>query len=206
MLRFAKIEVSKSEDVMLPMRPLRRVEVEALMQLGHFEHERLELLDGSLVTIHPPINIHTIITARIAAMLGRQLGAAWTVMQHCYLALDEHSMPEPDLVVVSLSRPLDPLAAVVPIRPPRARSPAPLVVEVSDVTFHNDSIVKAMLYARAAIPTYWLIDLVQCMVRVHERPIGGRYTSIEEHGLEAVLTAHELPAIALPVGEVLALV
>jgi Uma2 family endonuclease len=189
MTRFARFEICDCDEVVMPIRPLRRVEVEALLQLGWFEDERLELLDGSLVTLEPSMNAHTIATARIAAMLGRQLGPAWTVLQHAYLALDEHSMPEPDVVVVSVSA---------------RSSPAPLVVEVSDVTFHNDSVVKAMLYGEAGIPTYWLVDLVRKQVRVHERPIEGRYTSIEECRLEAVLTAGELPAVALPVGEVLA--
>lgn len=190
MTRFAKLEICDGDEVMLPVRPLRRVEVEALLELGLFEDERLELLDGSLVTLHPPLNAHTIATARIAAMLARQLGPAWTVLQHAYLALDEHSMPEPDIVVVSVSA---------------RTSPAPLVVEVADVTLHNDAVVKAMLYGEAGIPTYWLVDLARKAVRIHERPIAGRYTSIEECALEAVLTASELPAVALPVAEVLAM-
>jgi|GEM_PF-4707345 len=203
MLRFAKVEVAEGDDVLVPIRPLRRVEVEALIELGLFDGERLELLDGSLVALRPSMNLHTIVSARVAAMLAAQLGPAWTVLQHSYLPLDELSMPAPDVVVVPVPR--------LPERAGHARRhraspsrPAPLVIEVSDFTFHNDSIVKARLYAEAEIATYWLVDLVHRAVRVHERPVDGQYTTVEECGMAAVLTADGLPAVALPVGEILA--
>lgn len=203
MIRFAEFESDGHETVVVPIRPLRRVEVEALLQLGHLEDERLELLDGSLVPLHPTMTSHTIVSGRIASMLSRQLGVAWSVLQHRYLALGEHSLFEPDVIVVPR---ISDRSARKPIHPPASsRYPAPLVVEVSDLTFHHDALVKALIYNEARVPTYWLVDLVRRTVRIHERPGPDGYQEVEDCGLEAILTAQELPAVALLAGEVLAM-
>jgi Uma2 family endonuclease len=56
------------------------------------------------------------------------------------------------------------------------RHPAPqdtgLVVEVSDSTLQDDRTLKARLYARSAIPVYWIINLIAGQVEVYTDPTG----------------------------------
>jgi len=53
-----------------------------------------------------------------------------------------------------------------------------LVVEVADTSSAYDRGIKAELYARHAIPEYWIVDIPARSVRFHRAPIDGRYTDI----------------------------
>lgn len=203
MMRFAKVEVATGDEVTLPVRALRRRELEALLELRHFEDERVQLLDGALVAVPAASKRRTIVAERLAGMLRRQLGPAWTVLRHVYLALDEHSMPEAELIVMPLAQPIEPVGPARPVARV-AGAPWPLVVELADLARDSDAVVKAMLYAEAAIPTCWIVDPARRVARLHERPVGGWYTEITTLGVGAVLTARALPAVALPVGEIVA--
>ncbi len=54
------------------------------------------------------------------------------------------------------------------------RHPGPadvsLVIEVSDSTLARDRGIKRRSYARAGIPAYWLINLIDCQVEVYADP------------------------------------
>ncbi|MGH2583857.1 MAG: Uma2 family endonuclease [Dehalococcoidia bacterium] len=77
------------------------------------------------------------------------------------LALGSDSEPEPDLAVVRGSR-----------RDYRSGHPdgAVLVIEVSDSTLALDRSWKASVYARAGIPEYWIINLVDRIAEVYRDP------------------------------------
>ena len=95
------------------------------------------------------------------------------------LALDAASEPEPDVAVVAGS-PRDYRDA--------HPSTALLIVEVADTSLEFDRTTKASLYARAGIPDYWLVNLVDARVEVHRNPqrstgapAAWHYTSIEPY-------------------------
>jgi len=71
-------------------------------------------------------------------------------------------------------------ASVVPGEIPGADA-CLLVVEVPDSTVLHDRNKKRLLYARAGIPEYWVIDLQQDTVVVHQHPSAGDYDAIAEH-------------------------
>ena len=64
----------------------------------------------------------------------------------------------------------------------RSAHPGPddvlLVVEVADSSAAFDRSVKAELYARHAIPEYWIVDIPGRCIRFHHAPADGRYTEI----------------------------
>jgi Uma2 family endonuclease len=78
------------------------------------------------------------------------------------VALDEESEPEPDVSVV----PGDP-------RDYRDTHPerAALIVEVSPSRLGFDREKKGSLYARAGIPEYWVLNLVDRRLEVYREPI-----------------------------------
>src|SRR5262245_7879352 len=139
-----------------------RVEYDRLIDLGVFQPgERLELLDGWLVVREPQSTGHSAAIRRILAVLRRALGEAWQIDSQLPLALDELSEPEPDVSVVLES----------PDRYLHAHPSQPLlIVEVAQSSYRIDHEYKASLYARAAVPEYWIVDLVHETVEVHRQP------------------------------------
>lgn len=46
----------------------------------------------------------------------------------------------------------------------------PLVVEVADSTLARDRGLKQRIYARAGVPVYWIVNLVERAIEVHAKP------------------------------------
>ena len=86
-----------ADSLELPVRPLRRSEYDKLVELGAFQGEHIELLDGRLVRMSPigPPHSSTIdkLTAKCIELLS---GRALVRVQNPFAAL-EVSEPEPQL-------------------------------------------------------------------------------------------------------------
>ena len=46
--------------------------------------------------------------------------------------------------------------------------------------------MKARLYAEAAVPEYWVLDLVQGRLVVHTDPVDGAYRTVEARDVDAM--------------------
>jgi|RhiMetdeSRZDD1v2_1073273.scaffolds.fasta_scaffold305492_2 Uma2 family endonuclease len=155
-----------------------RVEYDRLIDLGVFQPgERLELLDGWLVVREPQGTRHSTAIRRVLAVLRRTLGEAWQIDSQLPIALDDLSEPEPDIAVVPGGP--DSYVEAHPSHPL-------LIVEVAESSYRIDHEYKASLYARAAVPEYWIVDLVHETVEVHREPeesvearYGWRYRTLE---------------------------
>jgi Uma2 family endonuclease len=139
----------------------RRQEYERLVDLGIFVGERLELLAGLLVVREPQGSPHAAIVGQIGHVLRAAFGAGWHVRLQAPLALDEDSEPEPDAAVVAGT-----YRDYLEGHP----TTAALVVEVADTSLRLDRRVKGGLYARARLPEYWIVDLVDGALEVHRDP------------------------------------
>ncbi len=153
-----------------PDLPLYRISVEQyhqMIQAGVLrEGERLELLEGWLVpkmTINPP---HSVAIQLLDDELASRLPADW-IRRWQSPIMTRDSEPEPDIVV-----------ARGPARRYRDHHPRPdeiaLVVEVADSSLAVDRTLKGRLYARARLPIYWIINLVESLIEVYTVPRGGR--------------------------------
>jgi len=139
----------------------RRVEYERLVDLGLFEPgERLELLDGILVVREPQNAPHATAMRAVQEALRRAFGAGWDVRPQLPVALDDDSEPEPDVAVVPGS--YRDYRGAHPSRPA-------LVVEIADATVTADR-RKGGLYARAGVPEYWIVNLMDEVLEVYRRP------------------------------------
>lgn len=138
------------------------------MELGAFQGEHLELVNGVIVemtAIGPP---HSGPVDRLTELLVSRLAGRARVRCQQPLALGELSEPEPDLAVV-VSGDYDdahPTSAL-------------LVIEVSDSSLEYDRTDKASLYAAASIADYWIVNVRERRIEVHREPKNGRYTRIE---------------------------
>jgi Uma2 family endonuclease len=126
------------------------------------EDDPLELLDGWLVPKMPERPPHVLATELVRDALGKTLREGWHVNSQQPIRLST-SEPEPDAVVVRGNR-----------RDYRDRLPGPedvaLVVEVAETSLEQDRTFKKAIYARAEIPVYWIIDLVERQVEVFHSP------------------------------------
>lgn len=176
-------------------RPLRRVEYERLVELGHFERERIELVRGRLVVMSQQSPRHIAVTRRVATALVRQVPTRYHVQSHSGLAVDDISMPEPDV-------------SVTPAEPDNVYPhDALLVVEVSWSSLAYDQGDKLSLYAAGRVPVYWLVDLHHDEIRVHTDPLGdgeaATYRDVRTLRSGDVLHLAACPALAIPVAELL---
>lgn len=90
----------------------------------------------------------------------------------------ETSAPEPDL-------------ALIPHTAPRPYHPATaaLAIEVSVSSLRRDLDVKAVIYARALVAEYWVVDIAGGRVVVHRVPRADGYEQVVEVRSGAQITA-----------------
>lgn len=124
------------------------------------EDDRVERIEGEIVELAPEHAPHAGHVDLARDVLARAFGTGYTVrVQHPLTLVD--SDPEPDLAVVP-GRPGDYLH--------RHPTTAHLVVEVSQSTLSYDRTDKTAVYARARIPEYWILNLVDRQLEVHRQP------------------------------------
>jgi Uma2 family endonuclease len=150
------------------VRPLKRVEFERLAEAGLFDDERIELLGGVIVEMSPQDPRHSATIERLSGELQRAVGARASVRVQLPFAASEDSLPEPDIAVV-------PRLDYDDAHPDRAF----LLAEVASSSLRKDRSLKADLYARAAVPDYWVVNLAERHVEVHTLPRAGVYTAVK---------------------------
>jgi Uma2 family endonuclease len=129
------------------------------------EDDRVELLEGLLIQKMTKNPRHIWSTENADALIQPHLPAGWfTRRQDPFNTGD--SQPEPDVFVVR-GKPRDYIERLP------AASDVALVVEVADSTLAQDRTIKQRIYARAGIPVYWIINLVDNQIEVYTQPIMG---------------------------------
>ena len=111
------------------------------------------------------------------------------------MRIPAYDEPEPDIAIVRGSD------ADYRRRIPTADDVA-LLVEVSDSTLSQDRGKKRTAYAKAGIPVYWIVNLVDRQVEVYTRPVKeGRYRSRKDYKpgqqVPVVIDGQPLPPIAV---------
>jgi Uma2 family endonuclease len=139
-----------------------RLEYERFVDAGIFRSgERLELLAGHLVVSEPQGSLHATAVGLAEDSLRVCFGPGWIVRVQMPIALDDDSEPEPDVAVVPGTRRDYELT--------HPSCPA-LLVEVAESSLDDDRGDKAGLYARAGVPEYWIVNLVDRVLEVHREP------------------------------------
>jgi Uma2 family endonuclease len=177
-------------DAVVPDVPIYRltvVQYEAMIEAGILtENDPVELLEGWLVekmSKNPP---HIVATGLLLDLLPRLLPAGWFLnVQEPIATVD--SLPEPDAGLIRGAR-RDYLA-----RRPTAADIA-LLVEVADTSLEQDRGLKKRAYARAGIPVYWIVNLIDRQIEVHTDPTGPAdepdYRQSQQYG-----PAEEIPVV-----------
>ena len=169
-------------DVTLLERPVQapptfkrwRWTLEDYLRLGETgiigEDERVELIAGEIVHMSPIGDRHIAACMKANALFAARGPSVCIVSVQGPLRLGHGYEPMPDVVVlkprtdfyVHGHKPDDVL----------------LVIEVADSSRDYDLNEKALIYARALIPEYWVSNLVEDTLVVHRQPTTNGYASI----------------------------
>jgi Uma2 family endonuclease len=165
------------------------------------EDDPIELLDGLLLVKEPQASLHRTSILLVAKALERAFGEGWFVQTQSPIVLDDRSEPEPDVCVVRGS-PRDYVEA-------HPRRPV-LVVEVAQSGLRLARDRKAVIYARARITDYWIVNLVDRVLEVHREPArpgparrAWGYAAIEALGADASITPFAAPEAVIRVADLL---
>lgn len=175
------------------IRPLRRAEYDQLVLLGAFQDERVELLEGALVTMSPIGRPHSSSVQRLNRLLILALEGRAAVTCQSPFAANELSEPEPDFVVF-------PLGADNELDHP---SRAHLIIEVADSSLALDRGKKLRLYASCAVPEYWVVNLPERCIEVYQGPLPGAYAQMDRYERGQMIRLVAFPDVAFAVSDVL---
>jgi Uma2 family endonuclease len=149
------------------------------------EDDPIELVGGLLLVKEPQSSPHRTAVLLAAKALERAFGEGWFVQTQSPIALSSRSEPEPDVCVVRGS-PRD-FARAHPANPA-------LVVEVAQSALRLARGRKAVIYARARIADYWIVNLVDRVLEVHREPArpgparrSWGYASVKALGADALI-------------------
>jgi Uma2 family endonuclease len=127
--------------------------------------EPYELLEGYLVKKMSRGELHDAAIQALLKRFVRLLPAGWDLRVQSAVTLTAGSEPEPDFALVRGDENVY-----------RNHHPGPseigLIVEVSNTSLVVDRDDKCRIYARAGIPVYWIVNLVDRAIEVFTQPSG----------------------------------
>ena len=166
----------------VPIHRLTPDDVLAMVRAGILdEDDRVELVDGVLVEMNPTGPDHedaqTALNEYFVAVARLKVKA-----EGMFLTTDGYLVPDlqvaPDFPRGVLSR------------------FAPLVVEIAQSSHRRDR-EKIASYARAGVPEYWIVDVVDELVVVHRDPIQSVYETVTEHRDGTLQPLLDVPPLTL---------
>ncbi len=173
--------------------PLHRISVadfQRMDEIGMFDQSsRVELVEGVLVDMMPVGLDHVRAVIWLHRWFDRRVPEDLVTSGQNSVVLPRLvSQLQPDIALVRF----DDLVDSLPETPP-------LVIEVSHSSLRYDRIVKARLYARHGVPEYWIVNLPEACVEVHQNPEGDSYRSqtVEPAPCALALPDHPLDTEAL---------
>jgi Uma2 family endonuclease len=151
-------------------------EYERMADAGVLTDRRVELINGWLVrkmTTKPP---HVVAVDAAGEAIASLLPKGWWLREEKPVRIPDFDEPEPDLSVVRGSR-----------QHYRTRHPGPgdieFLVEVSDTSLSWDRREKLSAYARAGVPIYWILNLVDRQLEIYSDPTATGYQDCQILGL-----------------------
>lgn len=141
------------------------------------EDDRVELINGEILTMTPIGPEHISVTDKLSFFFIRELGDRFTCRNQGPQATRDDSEPEPDFQLLRKRNDFY-----------QKQHPTPddvlLIIEVAESSLARDRGIKLALYASVGIREYWVIDLPRRSVIIHRDPdpATGEYQTISHAG------------------------
>ncbi|MCK6625128.1 MAG: Uma2 family endonuclease [Anaerolineae bacterium] len=160
------------------------------------EDDRVELIEGEVVSMSPIGSRHAACVKRLNQLLFERLGQLALISVQDPIHLGEHSEPEPDLAL------LQPRADFYGQAHPEAEDVI-LIIEVAESSAEYDRQVKIPLYAQHGIAEVWLVDLAAAVIEIYRRPSAAGYEQLQRRKRGQSLTLQAFPQLEMTVNEIL---
>ncbi len=123
--------------------------------------QKVELLDGIIVAMAPQSPLHAAAVRYVESALRDAFPRGTVIRTRLPFVAGDSSVPEPDVAVVAGDK-----------RDYIDRHPgsALLIVEIAIATVAQDRLTKAVIYAAAGVPDYWIVHPGEEWVEVHREP------------------------------------
>ncbi len=132
------------------------------------DDDHVELIDGYIVGSDELRPAHVLVTELLMRAVGPLLPVDRLLRDDKPVRIPDYDESRPDIAVVHGD-----------IRVYANRHPGPddisLLIEVSDSTLAKDQGKKLAIYARSGIAVYWIVNLVDNRIEVHDAPASGQY-------------------------------
>jgi Uma2 family endonuclease len=149
--------------------PVHRLSVDDVLAMVRFEildeNARVELVEGVLVDLSPVGPEHGDTMSLLTEHFAVAVAGRFRVRIQDMLRTTDGGYRLPDLTIIE------------PIDRHELPTTALLVIEIAQSSHARDH-EKALDYARAGVPEYWIVDLVEEAITVHTEPTDGVYRSV----------------------------
>jgi Uma2 family endonuclease len=153
------------------------------------ERERVELIEGEVVTMSSPTPRHSACVTRATRALMTALSETAIVRVHGPVRLNRYNEPVPDIVIL---RPKADFYA--------SGHPGPadvlLIIEVADSSLDYDREVKARIYGEAGVLEHWVVDVAGESLWRHNDPRDGAY-QVQPYRRGEAVTPELLPDVVI---------
>ena len=156
--------------------------------------DRIELPEGEIVGKPVLGPRHERCAMQLSRLAHRAVPDDLFVGVQAAIRLADDTAPEPDVFVTREWN--------FPHTNPTA-SDVLLIIAVADSSIREDRAEKLPRYARAGIPEAWLVELMTDTVERHTDPHDGQYRQITAARPGEILASVVVPALAIPVAEIL---
>ncbi|MCX7924411.1 MAG: Uma2 family endonuclease, partial [Fimbriimonadales bacterium] len=136
---------------------------------------------------------HATTRLRTTRQFTRRESSRWHVRMEAPLRLGD-SEPVPDLSIVEGD--IDDYSNAHP-------TSALLVVEIADTSVQHDQTAKALLYAQARIPEYWIVNLEARRLEVYRDPTPQGYQTTRFYSVDETVRPLFEPEWEIKVGELI---
>jgi len=167
-------------------------ELYRLLDLGFFQAERVELIEGDIIQRAAQGNFHALSIKLTEDALNAIFRPSYWVLVQMSLDLSPYSVPDPDIAVITGS-PRDNTTKKNP-------TTALLIVEISDSTLAYDRNRKGSLYALMGIADYWIVNLEKGRLEVYRNPVVDQtaFYGYAYKDVEVYAATDEIAPLAMP--------
>jgi Uma2 family endonuclease len=156
---------------------------------------RVELIDGEIIEMPPIGSRHGAIVDRLTELFMFAVQGRANVRCQGAIQLGDFSEPQPDLSL--LERREDFYSEKHP-----REGQILLAIEVSESTLNFDRKRNMSLYARYAIPEFWVFDVEGKQLLVFRNPSGAAYTDVSSMNELGIMAVSALPGLSVDLSKV----